>query len=1030
MPKQNKGNLNTPMTPNEIPASTAAPTVNTPTKLESRIPQSPLSFAPIRGLPTFLRVPGILLFCIVLGYLIGRWRLSFIFLLPVAHVAYYVFNRKVVEYRRSLETLCRENTIQQHLGEFETVEWMNHILKKLWDVSEQTVSSIIFNEVNNTLSKISKNQPFDLRLSEITLGTRPPVIERISFVQNSENKLVLECASNFIPVQASEEILAYFKKERSHWNTYIEIQVKLANLLTIPILVRDFTFSGIFKIELDLSQKIPFAKKLRFSFLEMPTVDFKLIPLKSVDMLDLPYIGGLLNTVMESQIRSMALEPKSIEIDLEEVVKYSGTVVGVVYIYIHDLEVLDQCTYWICLDNNGRKFGTTAKKSGRNPFFNQGFYDIVLDTTYSIGVTLQSTDQTPRGLKHGRIFLRNLNKHIYSENLYLSNDTSRTFLNVTTQFYPVSEESQDSAIIYLNLISIEDLQCIGDPINRLYSTFCVVTLERKESSSTNRIVLKRCESKRIFTTKDPFYNESFKFFVRGFEDYLIKIRVVNEKDSKSIGTVVVACTDIKNSGAIKYRICGVESGEMNLKFNIKHVNMEDPPFTAEELYVDSKENNECSSEESKNTNMEGKNTANEEDKDGNGEASVINEYGISEDKKPDKMPIIGEYIEHTDVPSPPLSSKKADKNVVDSIESLSFGIHNVDAQNRFFLQFRKALKFSIKDIKASGLFYLVFETGFLNIKMEPFSTELEIQREVVVPIVNERALRARLFRMSLTGDSLISEEQIDIYKLGSPSQVVCVFEKIRIEFDVELDLLANFTNTDNDASLKILQIRIGEFNRHGIFTLDFHTDSSVQNVKLVHRLNTFLLGKENLYCRLKDNGKEVSHVMVPKRDCNEEFDFGNGLKAQMYCKMQTCAFKKIIPSKQGELEVFIIKANKLKGASNGTSDPYVKVFLNKEKIHKTNKRLRSLDPIFNESFRINVQKNVDEMGFHIYSLNSLTVDSLIHFVDISLFNISEGYSRHTLKMKDGDNGEVGDATLQVIFNYKSAIKSTKIVGMV
>lgn len=1002
------------MTPNGIPISAAVPVANTPASPESHRPLSPLSFAPVRGLPAFLKVPGILLFCIVLGYLVGRLRFSFIFLLPVAHVAYYVFSRRVAEYRRSLETLCRENAAQQHLGEFETVEWINHIIKKFWDVSEQTVSSIIFNEVNNTLSKISKNQPFDIRLSEITLGTRPPVIERISFVQNSENKLVLECASNFIPVQASEEILAYFKKERSHWNTYIEIQVKLANLLVIPILVRDFTFSGIFKIELDLSQKIPFAKKLRFSFLEMPTVDFKLIPLKSVDMLDLPYIGGLLNTVMESQIKNMVLEPKSIEVDLEEVVKYSGTVVGVVYVYIHDLEVLSQCAYWIDLDNNGRKFGTTARRSGRNPLFNQGFYDIVLDTTQSIGVTLHSTDQAPKNLKHGRIFLRNLNKCIYSENLHLSNSTSRAFLNVTTQFYPISESPQDSAIIYLNLISIEDLQCAGDPINRLYSTFCIVTLERRESSETNRIVLKRSESKRIFTTKDPFYNESFKFFIRGFEDYLIKIQVVNEKDSKSMGAVVIACTDIRNNEAVRHRICGVENGEMNLKFNIKYINMEDPAFAAEELYASNAKDGESATDENKDTSKE--------------DESDVHEDGVAETEKPDNMLIVGEYIEHKTPPTVS-SKKKTDEDIASTIERLSLGIYNVNVQKQSFVQFKRALKFTIKDIKATGLFYLVFETDLLNIKMEPFSTEIEIQREAVVPIVDESALRARLFRMSLTGDLLISEELIDLNKLITSPHLVCLFEKIRVEFDVESDLINNTSDIGDTTCLRILQVRMGEFNRHGVFTLDFHTDSFVQNVKLVHRLNTFLLGKENLYCRMRDSGKEVSHVMVPKRDCNEEFDFGGGLKAQMYCRLQACAFKKPVPSKQGELEVFIIKANRLKGVCNGVSDPYVKVFLNKEKIYKTNKRTRNLDPIFNESFRINVQKGVDEMGFHVYSLNSLTVDTLIHFIDISLFNIPEGYSRHTLKMKDGETGEVGDAALQVIFNYRPEMKNTKMVGV-
>lgn len=1011
--KKDKGHRSSvPLTPNSIPLS-QIPDNKPIVSEDARRIQDPLNFEPQSWFTKIIRIPAIFIFCIVCGYLIGKLGFSFVFLLPIVHISYYYFNRRVNIYKRTIDVLAREKDRIESLGEFESVEWMNHILKKFWDISEQTVSSIIFNEVNNIIMKqVSTSQPFDIRLSEITLGTRPPLVERISFVENAEGKIVLEIAASFIPIEASEEILTYFKKERSHWNTYIEIQITLANLIKVPILVRDFTFSGIFRIELDLTKKIPFINKFRFSFLEMPVIDFKLIPLKSVDMLDLPYVGGVLDSVIKSQIQNMVLTPKYIEVDLEELVKYSGSVVGVVYVYIHDLESIDQSTYWMTLDNSGRRIGVTDKKSGINPVFNQGFYDIISDTTRYLNITLQSTEAQP---KRGRINLRNLNRHIFSENLHLSDSNTRRFVNITTQFYPITSTLSDSAIIYLNLISIEDLQCIGDPVNRLYSTYCVVSLESREAITT-RSILKRMESKRIFTTKDPFYNEFFKFFVRGFEDYIIKIKVHNEKDGKAIGTVIVPCIDIKNGEPLKYRISGVENGEMNLKFEIKYVDMtnivenEDESVPNNNIKVDSKKilRDIIVDKDSQSKNMA---------RDVSSDSDDINELHRSK-----KETILGSYLDI----SPGETVSEDIKSLSLDIPSLSLGIYNKNPIDQSFATYKKAFKFAIKSFSAYGVFYLVFETARLNLKMDPFTTDIDVKHDLVVPVETENEIRMRLFRMASDGDILISEER---YQLNE-EQTVVVFDKIRIEFTVESCELTDFNDTEQDDRLKILQVKIDDFCRAGIFTMNYFTDSFVQNVKLTHRMSTFVLGDEPLCCKIYDNHKEITQFKVPVRNCSEEFDFGKGLKANIRCKAQVCEFKKIAPPKSGEIEVFLIKADKISPIKGSTCDPYIKVFLNGEKIHKTDVKYKNRDPVFNESFRINVERNVDIIGFHIYSSNSLSIDTLVHFKNISLFNIPEGYSRYTVKMNDENTGEYGETTLQVIFNYKKKNASQKIKGII
>lgn len=975
-----KSNLNAPLTPNSIPSSKIPEKRKYSLSEEAKRITNPLQFSPGNAISRFLKLPGILIFCIFSGYLLGRYGFNFIFLFPIAHIAYYYFSRRVQQYSRTLEVMKREEQLKEVLGEFETVEWMNHIIKKFWDVSEQTVSSIIFNEVNNILTMHATKQGFSIRLGEITLGTRPPVVERISFLKNSDDSLVLEFATHFIPVQASDEVLSYFKKERTHWNTYIELQVIFANFVTIPILVKNFTFSGIFKVTLDLTQKIPFTKALSLSFLEMPVIDFQLVPLKTIDMLDLPYIGGLLSMIIESQIRNLLLQPNQLTVNLEDIAKYRGSVVGVIYVYCHDLKNDDQFTYWLTLKNNGKKFGISEKKSGIDPVFNQGFYDIIYDTTQFIEVSLFSTSTQPL---FGKIHLRNLNKSIFNEGLQLSNHKVSKNLNFTTQFYPVTDSVTESAIVTLELVSIEDLQAIGDPVNKLYSSFCIVSLETREAIIT-RSVLKSTETKRIFATKNPFYNESFKFFIRHFDDYVVKIRIMNEKENKEIGKVIIPCMDIKNNLSVKYRISGVETGEINVKLNVKYIDMMDPVFTEEDIkpqpFVKIPE--------------------------------IIEPVPLQIAEKSKVESMLGGHIYED--PNDP--SKQESENDL-KIPSLTLGVYNRSPQSQRFIDYTKAYQFTINNIKAVGVFYLVFETDHLNIKMEPFSTDIPTTRSVVVPILNETHVKVRLFMFSSDGDTLISEE---IMNLG---EKVIVFDKIRIEFNVEVADLSPFNGEVDNDDTKILQVRISDFNRTGSFTVDFNYQEHVRNLKLVHHLNTFILGKENLTCHIKDNGKNVAQVTIPKRNCNEKFNFGGSLIAPLFCMAHTCSFKTPILCRKGELEVFILKVSNIKPVIGGSCDPYIKVFMNGEKIYKTDKKIRSLDPIFNESFKIRVDRSTDRIGFHLFSLNSLSIDTLVNFKDFPILNLPNGYSRFMIPLNDSTTGEITETEINVIFSFKPDIKS-------
>jgi len=1035
--EESRCKISRPLTPNSIPQSELVRKSNVVISTENKVIANPLDFKPTSTFTSFIKIPGILVFSILAGYLIGKFHFNFIFLIPVAHILYYIFNRKVTDYTRTLEAVYKEKSIKEKLGDFETVEWMNHITNRFWNVAEQEVSSIIFNEVNNILETAIPTKALSIRLSEITLGTRPPVVERISFLEKSEDCIVLEIAANFIPVQASEEILSYFKKQRNHWNTYIELTVVLGNFIKIPILVKNFTFSGIFKIKIGLTKKIPFASSFSLSMLETPVIDFELLPLKAVDMLDLPYVGSLLNGVINSQVKNLLLDPKSIDIDLEKIAKYQGSIIGVVYVYVHGLETVDESTFWVDIDIGSRVFGSTCKKFGKDPIFNQGFYHIVSDMTSYLTLSLQSTDEPSRS---GKIWLRNLNKYYYSERVCVSDESSKRYIGVTSRFYPLTKRPSNTMILYLSLISIEDLQAIGDPINKLYSTYCVISVETREAIVKRRI-LDSQQSKRIFATKNPFYNQKFKFFVKNFEDYVIKVRILNERNDNEIGKVLISVADVKGDDTVRYQISGAGSGDLNLKFKIDYIDdvseetgpNYNPFLVGDEIVEHPKNKDETLSEvliaEDLNENGIAEN-AREEDGIGKNEmakhdaesTSLSSEINEMEEHAVPEVKTKTEYSENSRVKEQHLGAYIGDfykknrkilqKEEKPEVPSLALGIYNKTPANHKFVVYRKAYKYSIKDIKASGAFYLVFETDHLNVRMDTFSTELKIVRDVIVPIENERYIRARLFKQSFNGDIFVSEE---VLLLG---QTVVVFDKTKVEFRIEVEDFKVCRDQDSDY-FKVLQARFYKYSVQRQYNLDLFYEDEFQNASQVYNLSTLFIGSGDITCKLNEkNSKKNFTAIIPKRNCDEQITFGNLLNANICCMCLECPFIRDIVPRRGDLEVFIIKVFNLKQPSDSSGDSCVKVFLNNEKIFKTAKRSKLSDPIFNESFKINVQKDIDVLSFHVYSCNTIAADTLLCYREVSLFNILNGYNRYDINLFDGESGEMSDCKMQLIFNYK------------
>lgn len=963
--------VNRPLTPGAIPAQEFPPG---PQPSGAHTMRDPLSFRPLSSGPlAMLKLPGIIIFGMFVAYYLGRRQLNIVFLLVLCHIVYYAFRRRVAAYRRSIEALAADKARRESLGAFESVEWMNYIIRKFWEVGEASISSQIYSEVNKVLKANTPKMLSSLKLSELTLGTRPPVVEKIGFVDRNEDSVLVEFAMNFIPLQADEDVLFYFGDEKKHWNTCIELAATVG-FIRLPLLVRNFTFSGMFRAEILLSHRIPFIKRLNLCMLELPLVDFELQPLKVVDFMDLPYLSQAIQGIIRTVISGQLLHPKQLSVDLSKVAEYRGVVIGVLYVHLEMLHSSGECSSQIELSIDGQAYASTASRTGSYPIFNEGFYEIVSDTTRNISLLLSSGSDRFTG----KLSLRNLNRHIYNERLCLGSDRSRRFLDVSARFYRVVEQRTSSAIITMTLVSINDLQQQKDPVNRLYSTYCRITLESKESLRMSDVI-RTFETKRIFSTKDPFYNESVGFFVKKFSDFIVKIAVVDDKTDREMGTVVIPLVSLENNVPYKYKIAGVADGSAEVKFAMKYIDLKES-IQAEPEYPTAASDDE---EELVTKEVEG---ARAERESMPGEYRGGNRHDLLNKQKIRRVP---------------------------AIEPLNLGIYNTRAVPSRIVSYARAYKFTIREITDDGIFYLIFETANANWKMEPFSTDLEILRHAIVPVTAEEdCVRVRLFKMLFDGDALISEEWYNL------TDTVLVFDTVRIELSVKMKELTGCDEPDGSMDVKIVQFKLDEFTKTGDYTIDVTSDNTTVSQKLPV-VNTFAVGNGEVECVIRNKTEPISTFKLPVKTCEEPLALADGLDCRLTCRVQKCPFEHTRFLDRGILEVCIMKALNVepRTADGRGASSYVKVYLDDDKIFKTNRKDNDKNPAFNGIFRTEVTRTTQDISFQLCEYSSFAPSAVLCYKEFSLLNLPMGSHKFTLQMTSAETGKPCGTVLHVLLNF-------------
>ncbi|CAD24998.1 similarity to HYPOTHETICAL INTEGRAL MEMBRANE PROTEINS [Encephalitozoon cuniculi GB-M1] len=993
--------LSKPLLPEDIPRMVTGPQLKIPERSVEEF-QDILDMEPKEGLFFYIRIPGLIFVGSVAGYIIGKTGLSVVNLFFVGYVIFFVYNRKIERFTRSLKSLVYHSARQEKArNNGETVEWLNYIVKKFWEVGEPVISAQVYQQVNNELLKVTPPFLNGLRLTEFTLGSRSPFIEGISYISMDGNTLAIEIDVAFVPLEISRDVVNYLENDSKNWNSKIQLSARVGTRngigINLPILVKELFFKGRVRVVANLFSKNVFIKDVEVCLMDSPEFDFTLVPLKMVDIMDVPGLSRWIRGIINSTLATTIVNPSSITIDVDHISKDKGKTIGVVCLQILSLENEDEERLTVEIDIDGRVEYQTRYGGGKEIVYNEHFYIPIENVDSRIGLSLRSESRKTRR-RNGSIFLKNLpldrieesvknelyepKRTFFNKARLVKDEQTYSFINTNLQFYPIQKERSNSGIVKMALIGIEDLR--GNKASKAYtySTFCTVIvspINREEASiptgfientvsvtammvsgiinttgsvitniipgletTTTRLLPSSkntfyvFESKRIFGTNSPIYNESFTFFCRDIQADVVSICVMNDKTNEVIGRVSIPVRDIHFNKKEKYKLNDAHSGRMELSFTIDYVDM-------------------------------------------------------------------------------------------------------VDKVTRF-INYERMLKISVDSMNEKGVYYAIFETSTDCFRMETFTSALPIKRTVYVPVQAQDTLKFRLYKETINGDVFIGEDRISCRPCdGLRKEAFLLDEQISLTLSIEEEALRDYSGAPEDkGNVKVIQAKFGRFyghsqemffefsNKYGMIGASGFTRSGKLNDTF-----TFISGCEEIYAVVKSGNQMTNSTLgqcvVPKRALNERVVLNeHGLSVDMEVKIQGCSYKPTSMLKAGYLEVYIKNGSNIRSVTQNPIDTYCKILVNETKVYTTKPVRRNSHPVFNESFIMEIDKTKDIFGVQICDYNVSERNALLYYTEFSLHNLSEGFSEMEFGLFDGKTFQSVDSTIRIGFNFCADHKSLKI----
>ncbi|KAI5134711.1 uncharacterized protein NESG_00966 [Nematocida ausubeli] len=526
-----------------------------------------------------LKVPGIVFFAVVGGYILGWLEFRPWVIIPLLYIIGFVFIMRIKEFKRSMEAFVYFSIRKQTVSKYEKVDWMNEVTEKAWRFVESTLSKVILLRISTILRKVKVPMVSDIRLDRFTLGGQAPVIEGIRIRQSCRDSLIVDATMHFIP-SVSEELqttLGTPGDNQISWNSNITFTIRVGGSsagIDMPVTLKNMSFRGSMRIKLNFTYDASVIEGVEFSFLKQPIIEFNIVPLKMLDIMDVPGLGTAIKKVIELGIAKEMLYPKRISVALKPKSKYY---VGAISVHIHRVCTKIKKDWLLSVGLNGRKGQFVTEITGEDT--NYVAYLPIKNIDDLIYIFIQGKEEkgpaSTATLSIERICMQSRMQGIFP----FSN--RQGYIDASFLYHPkidvdnnLSEETPKSAIVTVKLAQLIDMvDVMGMPYKSLTVRATVYMRQKRtknkdpaymsatelmpeendavspgfsvtnESSTDSDEELKKNPDKKtpeneelgVFTTStarnitSPAFDEKFVFFTRDTKRTIISIEALEKK---------------------------------------------------------------------------------------------------------------------------------------------------------------------------------------------------------------------------------------------------------------------------------------------------------------------------------------------------------------------------------------------------------------------------------------------------------------------------------------------------------------------
>lgn len=264
---------------------------------------------------------GFLVVGTLLSWTIGWFRFSVAPLFFVIVAFSVIYRTSIKKYRTVLrEVAQREFSVKSIENDYETMDWLNTFLEKLWYFLEPSISQIVCEQANPILA--SSPAPAFIKalwVDSFTAGTKPPRIDMVKTLHGTKDDIVvMDWGFSFTP---STIVDSTAKQMRNTVNQKTVIKLNVFGI-TIPVSVSDVSFKGLARVRLRMMSSFPHIETVNVSLLEAPQFDFNCKvfgdSVFNWEVLGFPGLYPFINDMVKKYVGAFVFSPLSFQLNLQQ----------------------------------------------------------------------------------------------------------------------------------------------------------------------------------------------------------------------------------------------------------------------------------------------------------------------------------------------------------------------------------------------------------------------------------------------------------------------------------------------------------------------------------------------------------------------------------------------------------------------------------------------------------------------------------------------------------------------------------------